>query len=186
MMVKRFGILLLLGMATSLTYAATFPGTNPQQVVLQQSSPVTYNTIKPSSQTERTEKLVHKAVAYVKKHGKMAAICEFNKLHGHFHHGSDYVFAFVCNNGASNGIFIADPITPQYNFTQQTDNPLITGMVKAIEKQPDGIWYQYCWYDPKTNQFEKKESYIKMIPEEHLCVGSGYYFKTQRCLNPAL
>ncbi len=185
-MIKWFGMSLLLGMTTSLAYATTFPGSTPQPPISPSSSPATYNTIKASSQTQRTQKLVNKAIAYVKKHGKMAAICEFNKLHGRFHHGSDYVFAFVCNQGESNGIFVADPITPQYNFIKQTDNPLTNGIVEAIEKQPSGIWYQYCWYDPKTNQFEKKESYIKMIPEEHLCVGSGYYLKTERCLNPAL
>ncbi len=139
-----------------------------------------------NKQAVATKAFVEKAAAYVRTHGRIKAACLFNQAEGTFHHGNRYIFAFVCNDGDNNGFFVASPSAPQHTFQQRLMSPLVAGIMAAVEHQPNGVWYHYCWYDPETGYFEQKRSYIQMIKEKKLCVGSGYYIKNERCITTAL
>ena len=121
------------------------------------------------------KKLVNSAAKYLKKHGKMQTLCAFNHAHKLFPYNKTYIFAFVCNDKKNNGFVVLDPATPQYNFKQRADTPVIKEMLRKIKKNPQGIWYQYNWLNPKTRKIQSKRSYVIMMPKEKICLGSGYY-----------
>ena len=124
---------------------------------------------------QQVKSFVNKAATYVKQHGKLNAVCAFHQKNGEFQKDEFYIFAFVCNDHHNNGFIVADPATPQYIFKNRSHTKVIKGMLKAIKKHPQGVWYKYQWIDPVNKKTVTKNSYIIMLPQETLCIGSGYY-----------
>jgi hypothetical protein len=128
----------------------------------------------------QTETFVRRAATLVAQRGRVAAACAFNDKKGRFQRGFQYIFAVTCGNPTDEGFIVADPATPEYNYTNRKKQSLI---IKTIVEdshqvlQQAGKWYEYCWVNPVTHESRLKRSYVMMIPKENLCVGSGYYFR---------
>lgn len=128
----------------------------------------------------QTENFVKQAAVLVGSQGRVAAACAFNDPKGHFQRGFQYIFAVTCGNPQDDGFIVADPATPQYNYTNRKNiSPLIDKIVQDSYGvlQHSGKWYEYCWINPVTHEYHVKRSYVRMIPNERLCVGSGYYLR---------
>lgn len=130
----------------------------------------------------QTESFVEQAARVVSKKGRVAAACEFNNVKGPFQRSFHYVFAVTCGNTNKDddGFIIADPATPEYNYTNRKNKSLIIKKIIQDSHQilhSSGKWYEYCWMDPVTHKAELKRSYVIMVPKENLCIGSGYYLQ---------
>ncbi len=118
---------------------------------------------------------VTKAANYVKQYGREKAVCRFNRKTGK-NTNVNYIFAFVCNDNIENdGFFIANPLTPMYNFRKNNDIYIVRRMLTDTKKYPNGSWYNYCWLNPANNQYQIKHSYVIMLRSQKICIGSGYY-----------
>ena len=136
--------------------------------------------LSPRQLDQQTKNFVKKAAALVKRRGRVAASCAFNNPKGHFQRGYRYIFAVTCGNPEDDGFIVADPATPQYNYTNRTNKtPIVDEIVKDSYGilQHSGKWYEYCWINPATHEYHVKRTYVEMIPGERLCVGSGYYLR---------
>ena len=81
----------------------------------------------------------------------------------------------VCNDGKNNGFVLSDPTTPEYTFKNRLHTKLIGEFVKQATKK--GTWFSYHWKNPVSKQYSHKHAYVVRIPQEKICLGSGYYEK---------
>ena len=124
-------------------------------------------------QQEEVVTLVKKAAHYIKKHGKDAAIAEFNKPKGKFTHGSFYVFATDYNGVIQAHAGQPERVGRNGLKTPSSSGEYITAKLLEVAKSGGG-WYKYRSKNPLSQQIECKNSYI--MPMKDYYIGSGYYY----------
>jgi cytochrome c len=119
--------------------------------------------------------LVEKAAAMFQDQGKEAALKAINDSKGPFVKGELYVFAVTTNN-----VLIGHPYEHamrrlSINSLKDADGTALGYLfMKAMEKQGSG-WAEYPWAKPGADKPSRKRTFLKMVPNENLFVGAGYY-----------
>lgn len=122
---------------------------------------------------EEVVAFVERAAAYVRAHGKAAALEEFSDPNGEFTHGEQYVFAedFEGNELANGG----QPDLVGQNLMDATDpnGVKILEVLIAAAKKGHG-WASYTWDNPETGEQQAKKAYVIKVGDDWY-VGSGMY-----------
>ncbi|KAB8039851.1 histidine kinase [Silvanigrella paludirubra] len=122
------------------------------------------------------ELFVQKALEYINKNGKVAALKEFTNPNGDFKkgsHGELYIFAYDFN-----GNVLAHGDKPKlvgYNLFHLKDpegNYPIQKLINAVHSKDH--WVKYIWINPADKKIEKKMGYCLKV-DETWWIGSGLY-----------
>ena len=118
---------------------------------------------------------VERAAAYVRAHGRAAALEEFSDPDGQFTHGDQYVFAedFQGNELANGG----QPELVGTNLMDATDpnGVKILEVLIAAARKGRG-WAGYTWDNPATGEQQAKRAYVIKVGSDWY-VGSGMYVR---------
>ena len=117
---------------------------------------------------------VERAAAYVRAHGKEAALAEFSDPDGEFTNGAQYIFAedFAGNELASGG---QPELVGQNILDVQDPNGvyLVKELIATARDKGSG-WVDYVWDNPESGEQQAKRAYIVKMADDWY-VGSGMY-----------
>lgn len=116
--------------------------------------------------------LVEAAAAYMKAHGKEAALAEFNKAGGPFDKGDLYVFAYDLT-----ATIIAHPKNPKLigkNLMEvpDTDGKLFRKEIVSTAQASGTGWVDYKYMNPESKKVEAKTTYLLKVADVVLCCGT--------------
>ncbi len=115
------------------------------------------------STTDDAEKMVTKAVAYVKANGKERALAEFNNPSGQFVEGDLFIFARDFD-----GVMIAYGADPAYvgNRVDVKDaRRKFQGEMLDIAKTTGKGWVEYASENPYTKKIQEKVTYVHRVDD---------------------
>ncbi len=123
--------------------------------------------------TKDAEKMVHKAVEYLKKEGKEKAFQVFSDPKGPFTYRDLYVFVLDLN-----GVMRAHGARPDFVGKNQMDRKDPTGKFITrdtidLAKAKGSGWIEYLWENPATGKTEHKVVFAALVDD--LVVGCGAF-----------
>jgi signal transduction histidine kinase len=124
-----------------------------------------------TSEPVDAQKLVSKAVTYLKAQGKEKAFQEFSNTQGRFREKELYVFVLdmkadiVAHGGKrkmiGKGSFdLADP-----------DGKFFLKEIVETARVKENGWVSYKWTNPSTKKVEQKKTYFQRVDDVILCAG---------------
>ena len=126
----------------------------------------------------KVKKMVNEAVEYLKNGGDVNVFNDKNNTK--WVNPPYYVFVYDCKDNSV--ILRAHP----YLFNKLVGKPvafikdkkgkfLCLSLCRKVKESPNGVWDNYYWLIPKTNQLEEKFTYIKQVPGKPYQVAVGVY-----------
>jgi len=123
--------------------------------------------------TQDAERLVHKAVDFLKAEGREKAFAEFSNPKGRFTYRDLYIFAKDFH-----GVTLAHGSHPELIGKNDIDRKDSTGklfikeMIEVARSKGSG-WIQYNWGNPVTGKDELKVTYVETVDD--VVVGCGAF-----------
>jgi len=122
---------------------------------------------------EEAQELVHKAIQYIKQHGKERAFQEFNNKTGQFVKKDLYIYVID-----TQGLTLAHGGNPaligkeMFNLKDADGKFFIQEIIDVATKHGKG-WVDYKWLNPQTQQVMNKSAYCERFND--LIIGCGIY-----------
>ncbi|MDH3691484.1 MAG: cache domain-containing protein [Gammaproteobacteria bacterium] len=130
-----------------------------------------------SAEADEAKAMLDKAVDLFSKEGHVRAICAINTDRESFVKGELYVF--VINLQGTIFAHSVDPYITGVSYKGVVDargTPLGKNIIELATTKGEGS-VEYFWPNYKTNEVEKKHTFIKHIKETDFVVGVGYYIR---------
>lgn len=125
----------------------------------------------------KSVELVDKAVDYFQSKGREYALKVINAGSGPLREGSIYVFALSLDN-----TILAHPVNKELvgknvdDFQDAAGKYLFREFADAALNRGSG-WVEYLWKRKGEDEPTPKRSFIRIVPNEDIYVGAGYYLE---------
>jgi len=125
----------------------------------------------PEQSRQNAKEWVAKAIAFYKTSGKAIALSEFSKPQGSFVQDDMYIFVLTCK-----GTVISHGVDKKYigqDFIDLQDSAgkkFVRDIVNTSNAKGSG-WVDYIWYDPATQEAERKNVYFEKVDDLIFCSG---------------
>jgi cytochrome c len=125
-----------------------------------------------NSSPDEAQRMVTKAVTYLKTQGKEKALNEFCNTQGKFRRGELYVFVIDMNaNILAHGGKRKMIGKGSFDLTDPDGKFFLKDIVSGAKLRANG-WVDYKWTNPMTKKVEQKTTYFQKMDDIILCSGA--------------